>query len=97
MSTKYPYAAVNLTYENAVKPIADNLCSRRVFENDIRVSMENGDERLAEKFSERAGSHMQKALVLAEFVAQLFGLGCDDVMHDAFEISGEIYEMINGE
>ena len=97
MSTKYPYAAVNLTYENAVKPIADNLYSRRVFENEIRVFMENGDERLAEKFSERAGSHMQKALVLAEFVAQLFGLGCDDVMHDALEIADEINEGRKGE
>lgn len=92
MSTKYPYAAVNLTYENAVKPIADKLYSRRVFENEIRVFMENGDERLAEMFGERAGSNMQKALVLAEFVAQLFGIGCDDVMHDALEMANEIYE-----
>ena len=92
MSTKYPYADVNLTYENAVKPIADKLCSRRVFENEIRVFMENGDERLAEMFSERAGSHMQKAVVLAEFVAQLFGLGCEDVMHDAFNMADAIYE-----
>lgn len=51
MSTKHPYAAVQLTYENAVNPIADELHSRRVFENVIRVFMENGDERLAETFS----------------------------------------------
>lgn len=92
MSTKHQYAAVNLTYENAVKPIADKLYSRRVFENEIRVFMENGDERLAEMFSERAGSHMQNAVVIAEFVAQLFGLGCDDVMHDAYEMADSIYE-----
>ena len=97
MSTKHQYAAVNLTYENAVKPIADELQSRRVFENVIRVFMENGDERLAETFSERAGSHMQKAVVLAEFVAQLFGIGCDDVMHDALEIADEINEGLKGE
>ena len=89
---KYPNAAVTMTYENAVKTIADELHSRRVFENEIRVCMENGDERLAEMFSDRAGSHMQKAIVLAEFVAQLFGLGCDDVMHDSLEIANEIYE-----
>ena len=92
MSTKHPYAAVNLTYESAVKPIAYKLYSRRVFENEIRVFMENGDERIAEMFSERAGSHMQKAVVLAEFVAQLFGLGCEDVMHDAFNMADAIYE-----
>ena len=92
MSTKYTYAAVNLTYENAVKPIADELYSRRVFENEIRVFMENGDERIAEMFGERSGSHMQKAVVLAEFVAQLFGIGCDDVMHDACEMADAIYE-----
>lgn len=92
MSTKYPYAAVQLTYESAVKPIADELHSRRVLENVIRVFMANGDERIAETFGDRAGSHMQKAVVLAEFVAQLFGLGCDDVMHDALEMADEIYE-----
>ena len=92
MSTKHPYAAVNLTYENAVKPIADKLYSRRVFENEVRVFMENGDERLAEMFSDRAVSHIQKAVVLAEFVAQLFGLCCDDVMHDAFKMADAIYE-----
>ena len=92
MSTKHPYAAVNLTYESAVKPIADKLYSRRVFENEIRVFMENGDESIAEMFSDRAGSHMQKAVVLAEFVAKLFGIGCDDVMHDAFKIADAIYE-----
>ena len=92
MSTKHKYDAVNLTYENAVKPIADKLYSKRVFENEIRVFMENGDERLAEMFSERAGSHMQKAFVLAEFVAQLFGICCDDVMYDAFKMADAIYE-----
>lgn len=97
MSTKYPYAAVQLTYESAVKPIADELHSRHVLENVIRVFMENGDERLAETFSDRAGSHMQKALVLAEFVAQLFCLGCDDVVHDALEIADEINDGRKGE
>ena len=89
---KQQYAAVTLTYENAVKPIADELHSRLVFENVIRVLMANGDERIAETFSGRAGTHMQKAVVLAEFVAQLFGLGCEDVMHDAFNMADAIYE-----
>lgn len=86
-----------IEYENAVKPIADELHSRRVFENVIHVFMENCDERMAKMFSGRAVSHMQKALVLAEFVAHLFGLGCDDVLHDAFEMADEIYERRKGE
>lgn len=40
---------------------------------------------------------MQKAVVISEFVAQLFGIGCDEVMHDAFEIADAICDGRKGE
>lgn len=92
MSTKYPCAAVTLTYENAVKPIADTLYTKRVFEDGSRTCYAGGYDEVAQELQEHAEDQDTKAWALTEFVAQLFGLSRIDVRGDAYERASEMYK-----
>lgn len=97
MSAKYPYPAATLTYEDAIEPIAEKLCTRRTFDDERYVLSARGDTRAADMFRECADRQTPKAEGLAEFVAKLFGLDYDDVMDDAFERADALYEERRGE
>lgn len=91
-TTKKPYQAATLTYENALEPISENLYQRRVFEDRGITFSENGDDRLAEDLQTIADVHWLKAEVLADFTARLFGLEVDEVISDASESAKATYE-----
>lgn len=97
MSTKYTCPAAILTYEDAIEPIAEKICTRRTFEDESYVLWARGDVRAAGMFRECADRQTPQAEGLTEFVAKLFGLDYDDVMNDACERANALYEERRGE
>nr|DAF04135.1 MAG TPA: hypothetical protein [Caudoviricetes sp.] len=89
--TKKPYQAATLTYESAIEPIADELYSKRVFEEGSRVFHAKGNDSTAEKLKRCAEDQDTRAWAFAEFVAKLFGLSHIDVRRDANERAAEMY------
>lgn len=92
MSGKYKHAVATLTYENAIKPISDDLYQMMLYEDRSMSLSEHGDDRLAEDLQRLADVHTFKAEVLADFVARLFGLKTDEVIGNASESAKATYE-----
>lgn len=91
-NAKKPYPAAILTYEDALRPVSEDLYQMMLYEDSSMSLSEHGDDRLAEDLQRLADVHTLKAEVLADFVARLFGIEADEAIGDASERAKATYD-----
>lgn len=91
-NAKKPCPAAILTYEDALRPVSEDLCQTMLYEDRGTSLSERGDDRLAEDLQRLADVHTFKAEVLADFVARLFGLETGEVIDNAHKSAKATYE-----